>query len=94
MLVHLLSTCYSWKKLLLGPAYNEICYRIIYNTLFAQNQYNTRVIFDRVKSDLGGKLLISNKKTKQAGNQRKWRKKKKVIEIRSLIKKYYLMTMT
>jgi hypothetical protein len=25
-----------------------------HNTLFAQNQYNTRVIFDRVKSDLGG----------------------------------------
>ncbi len=40
------------------------------------------------------KLLISNKKTKQAGNQRKWRKKKKVIEIRSVIKTSYLMTMT
>ncbi len=38
------------------------------------------------------KLLINNKK--QAGNQRKWRKKKKAIEIRSLIKTSYLMTIT
>ena len=36
-----------------------LCCRIIYNTPFAQNQYSTRVIFDRVKSSDLGEIIRS-----------------------------------